>query len=539
MSGPGVTETAPQSEWYEAALDNMSQGLAMFDAVGRLRIANRRFTQMFGAAAEGAPDHEALPEPLLRDDPGAPIRILPDGRAIAITRRTMPDGGWVTTFEDVTERRRAEDRLDHMARHDQLTGLPNRTLYREQMVLSLAQARRGGALAVLCIDLDDFKGANDTLGHAAGDALLRAAAQRLLDATRESDMVIRLGGDEFAIIQLGAAQPRDAKALAERLVHEMARPFDVAGNTVAIGASIGIAVTTDGLSTADDMLKSADLALYRAKSDGRGTYRFFESEMDASMQARRAIEQDLRRAVVADEFEVFYQPLVETRTGAIGGFEALVRWRHPVRGMVLPGEFIHVAEEIGLISAIGALVLNRACDDATAWPGHLKVAVNLSPLQFRNRCLARDVALALSRSGLAPARLELEITESLLLLDSEATVAILHELRAFGVSISMDDFGTGYSSLSYLRRFPFDKIKIDQSFIRNLGEPGDCIAIVRAVVGLGASLGMRVTAEGVETEEQFKLLRHEGCHQVQGYLFSKPMPFKDIAALIDRFVEAA
>lgn len=534
-----AVEIAVQNHRFEAALDNMSQGLCMFDAGGRLQVVNRRFGQMFGLQPDGAADHEVLPPILLHADQATPVRTLEDGRAIAVARRGMQNGGWVATFEDVTERQRVEARLVHMARHDTLTGLPNRVLYREHMEHALAHARRGGGLAVLCLDLDDFKSANEALGHAVGDALLRETAQRLLAVTREADLVVRLGGDEFAVVQSGANQPTDAKALADRLVAALAQPFDAADGAVTLSASIGIAVTTDGLTTADGLLKCADLALFRAKADGRGTYRFFEAEMDASMRARRALEQDLRRAVADEAFEVHYQPLVDAFTGAIAGFEGLVRWRHPVRGMVSPGEFIPVAEDVGLISAIGAWVLNRACQDAVLWPAHVKVAVNLSPLQFRNRNLPDEVAAALLRSGLPADRLELEITESLLLQDSESILAMLHEVRGLGVRISMDDFGTGYSSLSYLRRFPFDKIKIDQSFIRNMDEKGDCLAIVRAVVGLGASLGMRVTAEGVETEEQYALLRREGCHQLQGYLFSRPVPCSAVPSLITRIAEAA
>ncbi len=419
-----------------------------------------------------------------------------------------------------------------MARHDALTGLPNRVLYREQMEHALAQVRRGASLAVLCLDLDHFKAVNDTLGHSVGDGLLHAVAQRLLAETREVDTVVRLGGDEFAIIQAAATQPTESKALAERLVQALSDPFHISEHHLAISASVGIAIASDGTSTAETLLKSADLALYRAKADGRGTYRFFEAEMDARMQSRRLIEVDLRRALAANEFENFYQPLVTVDTQEVSGFEALVRWRHPTRGMVSPAEFIPIAEDMGLITQIGSRVLEQACIDALGWPENVKVAVNLSPLQFRNRQLAKEVADALQRTGLPASRLELEITESILLQDNDTILEILREIRALGVHISMDDFGTGYSSLSYLRRFPFDKIKIDQSFIRNLGESGDCIAIVRAVLGLGKSLGMRVIAEGVETKEQLAILHGEGCEQVQGYLFSRPKPVNALGELL-------
>ena len=532
-----ATEIASQHARFEIALDNMVQGLCMFDETGAVLVHNRRFSEMFAPADLGTPAQEALPAALLPQNEQHArsfTRTLDDERTIAVSEKPMVDGGWVATYEDVTERHRAEARMAYMARHDALTGLPNRTLYREQMEHALAQVRRGGGLAVLCLDLDNFKSVNDTLGHPIGDALLHAVAQRLLGETRETDMVVRLGGDEFAIIQSSAAQPTEAKTLAERLVTSLSQPFQIADHQIAIGTSIGIAVTTDGHTNADTLLKCADLALYRAKANGRGTYRFFEAEMDARMQARRALEIDLRRSVAATQFEVFYQPLVTASTRAISGFEALVRWRHPIRGMVSPAEFIPLAEETGLIARIGKLVLDRACLDAMDWPEDVKIAVNLSPLQFRNRQLAAEVAEALSSSGLCASRLELEITESLLLQDGEETLAILHEIRDLGVRISMDDFGTGYSSLSYLRRFPFDKIKIDQSFIRNLDESSDCLAIVRAVLSLGQSLGMHVIAEGVETDEQLALLRREGCQEVQGYLFSKPRPIEAVAGLLDR-----
>jgi diguanylate cyclase (GGDEF)-like protein len=448
----------------------------------------------------------------------------------------MAEGGWVATYDDVTERHRTEQRVAHMARHDALTGLPNRVLFHDHARHALTEMRRGEGLAVLCLDLDHFKAVNDALGHRVGDALLLAVAARLLDCTQEADLVVRLGGDEFALVRRAAGQPCEAKLLAERVIGAMATPFEVEGHQIVIGTSIGIAFTTDERTGTDELLKGADIALYRAKAEGRGTFRFFEAEMDARIQARRRLELDLRQALAEGQFEVHYQPLISVKTRAVNGAEALVRWRHPTRGMVSPAEFIPVAEETGLISALGIWVLDRACADAMTWPDYVKVAVNLSPEQFKNPRLADDVAESLDRSGLPPHRLELEITESLLLQDSDAILSILHELRAHGVRMSMDDFGTGYSSLSYLRRFPFDKIKIDQSFVRNLSEREDCVAIVRAVIGLGRSLGMSVTAEGVETEEQFTLLEAEGCNQVQGYLFSPPQPIDAVSELIDRYV---
>ncbi len=538
-------ETAAQHARFDAALSNMSQGLCMFDTDGRLLVANLRFGAMFGAPEAGATPAEMFASEGLGDLLGARqgeeanfSRDLPDGRVIAVTHRLVDGGGWVATYEDVTEQRRGQARLAHMAHHDALTGLPNRVLFREHLHRALARARRSNGPAVLCLDLDRFKAVNDTLGHPVGDTLLRAVADRLKSCLRETDLVARLGGDEFAIVQEDASQPMDATALARRLVEILAEPFEVEGHRIVIGASVGIALASDGLDGADTMLKSADLALYRAKSDGRGTWAFFETEMDTLMQARRLLEIDLRGALANNQLEVFYQPLVEASQGAISGFEALLRWRHPERGMVSPADFIPLAEEIGLIGQIGAWVLHRACADVASWPGDLKVAVNLSPAQFRNSALAREVAQSLCDTGLDPKRLELEVTESLLLGNDASVLGVLHELRAIGVRIAMDDFGTGYSSLSYLRRFPFDKIKIDQSFVRELGEQKDSAAIVRAVVSLGRSLGMAVNAEGVETEGQFAALRAEGCGEVQGYLFSKPRPACEIPGLLVRHSDA-
>ncbi len=527
-----ATEMASQHARFETALDNMAQGLCMFDDVGRVLVHNRRFAEMFTACAPGADIGDVVPAALHWTPDGDEAwlqarsftRTLDDQRAIAVTEKPMEGGGWVATYEDVTERHRIEARLAYIARHDALTGLPNRVFYREHMEHALAQARRGGGVAVLCLDLDRFKAINDTLGHAIGDRLLCAVAQRLRHETRETDMVVRLGGDEFAVIQDTKKHPLDAKLLAERLCRALLEPFSIGDQQHTISTSIGIALTEDGRTDGGTLLKSAELALSKAKSDGRGTFRFFEPTMDAQMQSRRRIEIDLKVAVAERQFVNYYQPLVNVETQEVSGFEALVRWRHPTRGMISPGEFISVSEEMGLITQISMLVLERACADALTWPDHIAVAVNLSPLQFRNRQLASEVDAILKRTGLPAVRLELEITESLLLQDSNATLAILHEIRALGVRVSMDDFGTGYSSLAYLHRFPFDKIKIDQSFVRNLSNDGECIAIVRAVLSLGRSLGISVLAEGVETEQQLDLLRREGCELVQGYLFSKPRP---------------
>jgi diguanylate cyclase (GGDEF)-like protein/PAS domain S-box-containing protein len=434
---------------------------------------------------------------------------------------------------DVTERKQAEARIAHMAQHDALTGLPNRVLFHQRLDAALAQLdHRGGLLAVHCLDLDHFKSVNDTLGHPIGDDLLRVVAQRLKDNLRDCDLVARLGGDEFAVIQRDITHPREANDLAARLIAALSANYDIQHHEVVIGASIGIALAPSDGKAADILLRNADMALYRAKADGRGTSHFFEAEMDRRIQARRVLELDLRKAFANNEFDLHYQPLVNLHTDRISGFEALLRWHHPERGMVLPGEFIAVAEEIGLIGPLGEWVLRRACTEAARWPGEIKIAVNLSPAQFRTRGVVQAVLSALAYSGLPPHRLELEITESVLLGETEANLAILHQLREIGARISMDDFGTGYSSLSYLRSFPFDKIKIDRSFVRDLEKRPDCMAIIRAVAGLGASLGISTTAEGVETREQLERLRAEGCTEAQGFLFSAPRPAADVTALL-------
>ncbi len=425
---------------------------------------------------------------------------------------------------DITERKRAEERIAFMAHHDALTGLPNRVLFREKMEECLTRIRRDETAAVLCLDLDDFKSINDTLGHPIGDRLLVLVAQRLKGALRETDTVARLGGDEFAVLQTGIDDPEDAGSLAGRLIEIVSAPYEIEGHLMTIGVSIGIAVGPGDGDDCDRLLKAADMALYRAKAEGRGAYCFFEAEMDARLQARRRMELDLRAAINAGTLEVHYQPLIEIGSGDVAGFEALVRWNHPERGNIPPIDFIPLAEETGLVVPLGVHVLTRACRDAATWPGDTKVAVNLSTLQFRSGNLFEVVADALNETGLEPKRLELEITESVLLEKSETVLATLHALRALGVRISMDDFGTGYSSLSYLRSFPFDKIKIDRSFVQGLGTNSDSQAIVRAIITLGRSLGITITAEGVETAADLEYLRSEGCHQGQGWLFAKAQP---------------
>ncbi|MCF4126015.1 putative bifunctional diguanylate cyclase/phosphodiesterase [Methylobacterium sp. SyP6R] len=433
----------------------------------------------------------------------------------------------LTACVDVTEQRRAEQRIAHMAHHDALTGLPNRVLFHERLAEAAAS---GTGLGLLCLDLDHFKLVNDTLGHPAGDALLREVAERLRACLGPDGLVARLGGDEFAI--LSPARRDVLLALADRIVAALGRPFALDGQDVTIGASIGIALAPEHGDDPDGLLRKADTALYAAKADGRRTRRLFEPAMDAALQNRRALERDLRAAIAAEALEVHYQPLVDARSLAATGCEALLRWRHPERGFVSPGAFIPVAEETGLIAPLGEWVLRQACREAAGWPAGIRVAVNLSPAQFRTPDLVGTVARALAESGLDPSRLELEITEQVMLEETTANLAVLHRLRALGVRIAIDDFGTGYASLSYLQAFPFDKIKIDRSFTAALGREATAMAIVQAVIGLGASLGITTLAEGVETEAQLAILRGCGCGEVQGFLFGRPVPAAEIRRLV-------
>lgn len=535
-----------QERLLDTALENMSQGICMFEADGRTLLFNDRYAKLMGMSAVSLKtlslldlfkQHKARGE--LEEDPDelyalviadiregkSTNRIIekPSGRTLRVVEQPMVGGGWISTFEDITEWRKAQEQIAHMARHDALTNLPNRTLFREQLELALRRLTRSERVIVLCLDLDYFKDVNDSLGHSVGDALLVEVADRLRSCMREGDTVSRLGGDEFAIVQAGKALSASAaSAFASRLIEVVSASYQIQGHQVVIGTSIGISVAPEDGATPDQLLKNADMALYRAKADGRCAYQFFEAGMDSRAQARRLLVLDLRAALLREEFEVYYQPIYDLKADQIICFEALIRWVHPLRGITLPSDFIPLAEESGLIVPIGDWVLRRACRDAAGWSQDVSVAVNVSPAQFKNRELVPSVIAALTASGLAAHRLELEITESVLLQDSEATLAILRKLRDFGVKISMDDFGTGYSSLSYLRSFPFDKIKIDRSFVHELATRGDSMAIVRAVTGLGKSLGISITAEGVETSEQLALLRLEGCTEAQGYLFNAP-----------------
>ncbi|WP_035725775.1 bifunctional diguanylate cyclase/phosphodiesterase [Bradyrhizobium murdochi] len=543
-----------EKQRLDTAVNNMTQGLLLFDAKQQLIICNRRYLEMYGLSAEvvkpgcsfreviahrketgsfvGDIDHYV--EMVLRDiaHRNAMVISTPDGRSIQVVNEPVADGGWLATHEDITERRRAEERITHLAHYDSLTDLPNRTLFHERLKRELSYVAPNRPLAVLYIDIDEFKSVNDSLGHMIGDELLKSVAASLAACTRRSDFVARLGGDEFAIVQTGIDDIDDVMKLVSRIFEAIRSPYQCLGHQVTTDASIGIALAPQDGSDIDQILKNADLAMYAAKAAGRRTYRFFEPEMEAEVRARRSLEMDLRQALVDGGFEVYYQPCLSLQTNAITGCEALVRWRHPQRGMISPAEFVPLAEDTGLINQLGEWVLTMACKEAATWPGNVRLAVNVSPTQFRSGTLALKVMAALAASGLAASRLELEITEAVLIRDDEAALAVLHDLRAIGVRIALDDFGTGYSSLSYLQRFPFDKIKIDRCFITDIDEPEGSSCIVEAVVNIAAERHMTTTAEGVETEQQRDLLRELGCSEMQGYLFSAPKPAAEIRPLL-------
>ena len=556
LQGAELQETSVR---LEAALSNMLQGLCLHGRDGRLEIFNLQFCSILGinpadirpgmsirnilevsVAAGNYPGRDlenvvAERQAFIdRLETGSLLIPLAKGRLVSIMHCPMPTGGWVATYEDVTDRRAADAKIAYMARHDALTGLPNRLVLNERIEQALIEAGRGRHAALLCLDLDDFKRVNDTLGHPVGDGLLIAVSDRLRACLREVDTLARVGGDEFVVVQSGILRPEDAKLLAERIIDLIQQPFVIDGHQIITGITIGLALIPNDGTDQSTILKNADIALYRAKGDERGTLCFFEAEMDLRLQLRRQLELDMRAGLTNNEFELFYQPLVGLESKQVVGFEALIRWRHPERGMISPGEFIPVAEETGLIVPLGEWVIKQACREASSWPGTIKVAVNLSPNQFKSKNLVPTVIQSLEESGLAASRLELEVTETLLLQDNESTLRMLHELRALGTRIAMDDFGTGYSSLSYLRSFPFDKIKIDQSFVRDLSQRNDSIQIVRAIKGLCAGLGMMTTAEGVETDDQFDTICAEGCTEVQGFLFSPPRPAFEVPAMMER-----
>ncbi|KMO16339.1 hypothetical protein SQ03_14890, partial [Methylobacterium platani JCM 14648] len=521
---------AEQNRRFDHALSHMSHGLVLFDADHRVTVVNRQFLDLYGLSPEtvhpgitaetlihrrteagnfpGLTPEEAWHQVRERLATRTRYRLdqtLVDGRVIAVTYAPTPEGGFVTVHEDVTAAKRAEAQIVHMARHDALTGLPNRTLLHESLAEALAGASaRDGVTAVLCLDLDRFKTVNDTLGHAVGDKLLRQVAARLSAAIRDEAGTVtlaRLGGDEFALVLQPTSRFR-AGRLAGRLIEAVGRDYEVDGKRVAVGLSVGLALAPADGRDPEGLLRAADMALYRAKGEGRGIHRFFEPAMDAAVQARRGVELDLRTALAEQHFALAFQPFLDLAAGRIAGFEALLRWHHPVRGVVSPAAFVPIAEETGMIVPLGEWVLRQACREAARWPDPVRVSVNLSPVQFRGGDIDATVIAALREAGLDPRRLELEITEGVLLQDSASTLAILHRLKGIGVRIAMDDFGTGYSSLGYLRAFPFDKIKIDRAFVADLAVRPDAPAIVRAVTTLADSLGMTTTAEGVETEAQ-------------------------------------
>jgi diguanylate cyclase (GGDEF)-like protein len=537
------------------ALNNMAHGLCMFDAKQQLIICNGRYASMYqlppeltnaGTHLRAILDYRRLhgnlgerPEETLATlsatGPNNSVSFtknLSDGRAISISRQMMHDGGWVAVHEDITERRRSEAQIAHLAHHDHLTNLPNRVFLREQLDDAVRHLQRGRKFAILCLDLDRFKGVNDSLGHPVGDALLKAVGKRLQECVQASDFVARLGGDEFAVIQSGVHRAEDCSDLAQRIIDSVSEPYLIEGHQAIVGASIGIAIAPVDGTSPDQLLKNADLAMYQAKADGRGAYRLFEPQMDAFIQQRRALELDLRHALSMNQLKLYYQPIVDTKLGKVIGFEALMRWFHPERGEVPPSEFVRLAEETGLISPLGEWVVRSACAEARNWSEHISVAVNLSSVQLKNVNLPQVILSALATVGLPASRLELEITESVLLENDTKTLAMLNQLRSLGVRIAMDDFGTGYSSLSYLQSFPLDKMKIDQSFIRNLTTKPEARAIVRAITSLARAFNIRVVAEGVETAEQVQILEAEGCTEFQGYYFGRPQPPETISGAI-------
>jgi len=542
---------------FDTAINNMSQGLCFFDADHRLIVCNDRYVDMYDLPRDrigpGTPLTEIVDmrfnagsfpamsrEEYLQwrnnvavsNEPTDSIVELKNGRTFKIRHRPMPDGGWVATHEDITEQRRSEVKIEYMAHHDALTDLANRVLLNERLEHALgSRIHREQMVAVHHLDLDQFKAVNDTFGHPAGDKLLKMVADRLRGLVRATDTIARMGGDEFAIVQAPIKDPAEATALAQDIIRLLGEPFEIDGHQAVIGVSIGIAVGPgDGLRP-DRLLRNADLALYRAKGDGRGIFCFFQPAMDLQMQTRRLMEQDLRKALPAGEFELYYQPVVNLASNEISGFEALIRWNHPQQGLVSPGEFIPLAEEIGFIVPMGEWVIREACATAAGWPGDASVAINISAVQFRNPGLMQVIVGALASSGLHPTRLEIEITETVLLQNKETTLAVLHQLRALGVRIALDDFGTGYSSLTYLQCFPFDKIKIDRSFVKDITENTGSLNIVRAVAALASGMGMTATAEGVETREQLDSITSEGCTEMQGFLFSRPLPAREIERL--------
>jgi diguanylate cyclase (GGDEF)-like protein len=547
---------AAERRQLSIAVNNIPQGLVLYDGSARIITCNQPYLEMFGLSPDVAKsgctmqrliahrketgsfegDVDEFCNAIIQEvSLGKTTRQLtqtPGGRAIEIINRPLKEGGWVATIEDITERTRADEKIAHLAHYDALTDLPNRAMFRARLEQALGAMRPGQQLAVLYIDIDEFKGVNDALGHPIGDELLKGVAGRLRGCLRDTDLAARLGGDEFAVIQTAITHLSETTRLVDEIHSAIREPFECMGHLITTDASIGIALApADGMDL-DGLLRNADLALYGAKADGRRTHRFFEAGMDERARARRKLELDLRQAIVDGGLAVHFQPIVNLESGQISCCEALLRWQHPERGMIPSTEFIPIAEETGLINQLGQWVLSTACTEAVNWPDHVRVAVNVSPVQFRSKTLALNVAATLAASGLAASRLELEITEAVLIRDDEAALEMLHQLRKVGVRVALDDFGTGYSSLSYLQRFPFDKIKIDRSFIKDLAGPGASSSIVQAVVNIAAASDMMTTAEGVETEQQRNLLFILGCNEMQGHLFSPAVAAADVRRLL-------
>ncbi|MGQ0661472.1 EAL domain-containing protein [Sphingosinicella sp.] len=542
-----------QADISAAALGNMAQGLSLYDKDDRLVAFNRRYVELYDLPEEllvpGTSISDILrhmvekgkyPGPLdyyLGQVAGAGSAAgqteitMGCGRIIDVQRRPLPDGGWVATHEDITERQRSSDHISFLARHDVLTGLPNRASFTQEIRNWATRLDEGRRFALHTVDLDRFKEVNDTLGHGFGDEILKQAADRLREVVGERGFITRLGGDEFAIIQIDADR-ESAAALADHIVRSLSVPFAFDGHTTAIGASVGVALAPDDDRDGDALLKKSDLALHRSKTENKGSFRFFEAGMDSRLRERRDLERDLRVAIQKGRFELHYQPIVNFATGTIVAFEALVRWRHPTRGLIQPADFIPIAEDTHLILPIGEWVLRQACRDAVTWPSAIRVAVNLSAAQFKRGDLLAMTKSALGAAGLGPDRLELEITESVLLHDEAWVLSILHDLRKLGVRIAMDDFGTGYSSLSYLRSFPFTKIKIDRGFVADVARTDDGRAIVQATIQLSEKLGMVTTAEGVETADQMSILSAEGCTEAQGFHISQAVPATEVSRLL-------
>ncbi|WP_168201572.1 PAS-domain containing protein [Phreatobacter aquaticus] len=543
-----------KAQHLSLTLEHMAQGLVMFDARGELSVFNARYAQLFdldpaqihvgmsaidmlryrdrSGAFRGDPA-ERLAEMHRRISSGQEFHTTlttPAGRHIQSVTAPVPGGGWVSTHEDITDRMAALQRINHAAHHDALTGLENRLSLKGQIAEAIKRAdHTHEAFSVMMVDLDRFKTVNDTYGHALGDEVLKQVATRMRSCVRDNDIVARLGGDEFAILyRVAPNQLADSMAIGRRLLDQISAPYVIEGKQLIIGASIGVAIAPDHGTSTDELMRNADAALYRVKAEGRNALRVFDNELDAIVQARRMLEADLRSALSLGQFELFYQPVVDLQSGAVRSVEALLRWRHPVRGMVGPAEFIPLLEESGLINPVGDWVIEQACRDAVAMPGEVRVAVNVSPVQLRNRSLLGVVSPVLARTGLDPRRLDLEVTESILLERDAALLDDLRKLRDLGTQIVLDDFGTGYSSLSYIRMFPFDKLKIDKTFVDDLGRSDEADAVICAVIGLTKSLEIVSTAEGIETEDQAILLRAAGCMLGQGYLFGRPVPLAEL-----------